>query len=159
MYNTVILNCSQYHVAIAAMYIPIFKPCFFFFVSFTSWISIHSFSMPLYLPSGLVFSPSKKKGKEKKRKFKGKNPKRTKSVLSWKLQSDTVSCDVRPFYPDIFTCKCSLLRVIGLVWGLVFCHTILLLSCGVEILPQLQVWSIHMLLQILDGVDVGVANS
>lgn len=83
----------------------------------------------------------------------------------------TESCS-KPFYPYVFTCKCSLQRVVGLVRGLWFllhyqcwaltgtpigCPVVALWHGGPAALSQ-QDQSLHMLQQVTDGMDIGVSQ-
>lgn len=80
MYNT-ILNCSQYHVAIAAMYIPIFMPCFF------SLCLLHHESPSIHFPCLCIcplplYSPPQKKKRKRKKEKKKKGTLLVKNTLS-----------------------------------------------------------------------------
>lgn len=133
-----------------------------FFVSFTSSPQPHSPPHPFGWPSALAIYPQKKMNNKKLTK------QSIGSISLWKLWCVSVSHSV-PFWPHIFSCKCSLHWVVGLVQGLWLlllsqcwiCPRVLLsypfVACVMEIL---KVWIckthlFHTLQQFINEVDFG----
>ena len=137
--------------------------------SFISYILILFLSLSLHIcPPPLHTCQIKQTLREKKgEKHKMKKGNLIMEAAAWHRES---LCE--PLCPYIFTCKCSLQRDIGLVWGLQFLspyrcwaltrvslgYCVVTLSWGDPAALGLQIRSLHMLQKILDGMDDGASQ-